>query len=635
MGAKADEVESGEATEGEERKPKVARIPRAPTAQEWDDHMSHHAEYRDWCPWCVQGKGISHQHRQVDKDDEKIGVTVSMDWTYVNSIEDESDETGPPTLVLHDNNTIAIWASARESKEVTEDLVEWVCGNLKDAGYVGTRITLKSDGEEGMKALKTRVALRRQCETGIIQTPVRESKSNGAMESSIRSWKGQYRTLRLYLEHRIKQKIPFGHPLLSWLSIWSAEIINKYRPRNGRTAYELMTGHRVKHLIMGFGEKIFAQFTADKSAKNDHDSRWIDAYFLGVETSSGSYLVANGDGIFKVANIRRHTSDTSFDAGILETVAVTHSSYVSNGAASSNRRPVVVQAPIHMPDPERNVPVPRRIMLRQSDFAAHGFTAGCPGCEWLTHRVGHSRNHTEECRTRMEEAMAQSQEGKARMEKNKDRLDFKVAEMSVAIEEQELANQGATPLAKEGETGDIGKAELQHDSEMQFADESNTLIPDAQDPETAIDLEDATARGSDIRIATPDRAPATRRSSTDEGRVPYPKVRRLSDEVMDTEAEAESPTAMGVDIDALNLCDLEVLDKIIKGVDIMEVFSPARVNQLAVKFGLVAGASLDLTNGYDFDKAEDREKAWKKLVEDKPAVLVGSPRARCSHCFRS
>ena len=46
---------------------------------------------------------------------------------------------------------------------------------------------------------------------------------------------------------------------------------------------------------------------------------------------------------------------------------------------------------------------------------------------------------------------------------------------------------------------------------------------------------------------------------------------------------------------------------------------------MAVKFGLVAGASLDLTNGYDFDKQEDREKAWKKLVEDKPAVLVDSP----------
>ena len=150
-----DEEELQEATvNDEERKPRVARIPRAPTAQEWDDHMSHHAEYRDWCPWCVQGKGIAQQHRQSDKEEEKIGVTVSMDWTYMNSAEDESAETGPPTLVVHDNSTIAIWATARESKEITDDLVDWVCNNLKDAGYVGTRITLKSDGEEGMKALK-------------------------------------------------------------------------------------------------------------------------------------------------------------------------------------------------------------------------------------------------------------------------------------------------------------------------------------------------------------------------------------------------------------------------------------------------------------------------------------------------
>ena len=91
-----------------------------------------------------------------------------------------------------------------ESKEITEDLVDWVRCNLRDAGYTGVRITFKSDGGEGMKALKGRVALKWKFETSIIQSPVRESKSNGAMEASIRSWKGQYRTLRLYLGHRIK-----------------------------------------------------------------------------------------------------------------------------------------------------------------------------------------------------------------------------------------------------------------------------------------------------------------------------------------------------------------------------------------------------------------------------------------------
>ena len=79
------------------------------------------------------------------------------------------DESGPPTLVVHNKNTLAIWASLRESKEITEDVVDWVCCNLRDAGYTGVRITLKSNGEEGMRTLKGRVALKRKFETSIIQ----------------------------------------------------------------------------------------------------------------------------------------------------------------------------------------------------------------------------------------------------------------------------------------------------------------------------------------------------------------------------------------------------------------------------------------------------------------------------------
>ena len=91
-----------------------------------------------------------------------------------------------------------------------------------------------------------------------------------------------------------------------------------------------------------------------------------------METASGSYLVANENEIFKIANIRRNTSDSSFDVEILKRVAVTHSDFVSNGAATSSRAPVVVSAPVHMPDSERNVPVPRRLMLRQTDYAKFG-----------------------------------------------------------------------------------------------------------------------------------------------------------------------------------------------------------------------------------------------------------------------
>ena len=170
--------------------------------------------------------------------------------------------------------------------------------------------------------------------------------------------------------------MPFGHPLLGWLSVLSAVVISKYRPRNGRTAYERMTGHRVKHVVVPFGENIMAQFTAHKTAKNDFDTQWIAVYILGVETSSGSYLVANQDGIFKIANTRRGPNESAFDKGNIDEAKLGHFVYVSNGASTSLRAPPVVRALICMPNVNRNVPVPRIIMLRQADFNGHGLTAG-------------------------------------------------------------------------------------------------------------------------------------------------------------------------------------------------------------------------------------------------------------------
>ena len=53
---------------------------------------------------------------------------------------------------------------------------------------------------------------------------------------------------------------------------------------------------------------------------------------------------------------------------------------------------------------------------------------------------------------------------------------------------------------------------------------------------------------------------------------------------------------MGDAIDTLSPGYLSVLDTIVQGVDIIEIYSPKRVADLAVKFGFIAGASLDLTN---------------------------------------
>ena len=47
--------------------------------------------------------------------------------------------------------------------------------------------------------------------------------------------------------------------------------------------------------------------------------------------------------------------------------------------------------------------------------------------------------------------------------------------------------------------------------------------------------------------------------------------------------------------------------------------------KLCKKHELTPGCSLDFTNGYDFDKAADRERAWEIIKRDKPHTVVGSP----------
>ena len=41
--------------------------------------------------------------------------------------------------------------------------------------------------------------------------------------------------------------------------------------------------------------------------------------------------------------------------------------------------------------------------------------------------------------------------------------------------------------------------------------------------------------------------------------------------------------------------------------------------------GLIGGLSMDLTIGYDFNKFEGRQRAWRHVQDDKPLVLIGSP----------
>ena len=83
-------------------------------------------------------------------------------------------------------------------------------------------------------------------------------------------------------------------------------------------------------------------------------------------------------GFFEIFNIRRGPNESAFDKNTIDEVELSHSDYVSDGVSTFLGAPPVVHALIRMPYVNRNVPVPRRMMLRQADFNEHGLTVGCP-----------------------------------------------------------------------------------------------------------------------------------------------------------------------------------------------------------------------------------------------------------------
>lgn len=84
----------------------------------------------------------------------------------------------------------------------------------------------------------------------------------------------------------------------------------------------------------------------------------------------------------------------------------------------------------------------------------------------------------------------------------------------------------------------------------------------------------------------------------------------------------KSAHAMGL----LNIppSDSRIVEPRLSMVDIVEVFSPARVISACKTFGLKLGPELDLTIGFDLSLEIDRKRAWETFEREEPLFDVGS-----------
>ena len=96
-----------------------------------------------------------------------------------------------------------------------------------ELGYSGVKVAIKCDAAPDLKALRRMIGAQRSAPTVPIDVPVRGSKGNGAVEHAVRTWAGQFRTLKSQLEEGIGCTFDKKHAMLQWCASWAASVLNR------------------------------------------------------------------------------------------------------------------------------------------------------------------------------------------------------------------------------------------------------------------------------------------------------------------------------------------------------------------------------------------------------------------------
>ena len=123
------------------------------------------------------------QHRlltRLDQQEEIALPTMSLDYRFLG--DSETRAADDPILVVYENRTrtICVWQVYQKGT------IDWAAQEVADITgsicYDHIRISLKSDKESSIIGLKKLISQKRSAPTTLIESPTRESSSNGAME---------------------------------------------------------------------------------------------------------------------------------------------------------------------------------------------------------------------------------------------------------------------------------------------------------------------------------------------------------------------------------------------------------------------------------------------------------------------
>ena len=337
-----------------------------------------------------------------------------MDYGFIKedqtTIEDDHGKTTAARvcmtiLVMAETLCNSVWAYAIEGKGGVS--ADWLAPKIvEDLGTVGLtqeRIIAKSDQEASIVQLQHEIAkLRKGVGTGIENSRVGDSDSNGMIERGIREVKGMTRTLRCHLEEKLNKDIKLTDPIVPWMVRHAAYIITRCRiGPDGKTAMQKLKGRRVVTPMLPFAESVLFKLPKVPSMPGDFQSRFEQGIWLGCLVRSGEHIVGTGKGVYTVSQVTRRPEDKKWSSELVDNLkGVPQEPVPGSGSSKMHayakpKDDAAVQAPKFEPRKVDEIPEVRAFYIHKRDLDAHGGTPGCPGCRaLLTVGSRHRAKHT-------------------------------------------------------------------------------------------------------------------------------------------------------------------------------------------------------------------------------------------------
>ena len=279
------------------------------------------------------GRGQHDHHQAIRRDDpleESAIPSLSLDYCFLGDGQVRAARN--PILVVFDNKTTMLGARQTYVTGPVDWIVKEVAAFISMIGYGQVRVTLKSDGEASIVALKMAIASKRDGPTTLIQTPARESKCNGTMEARVKNWQSQFRTVMFDLRKCTGRKVPLLCKTTSWLTQLAATVPNKYKlDRSGRTLYQRITNVHQRRPIAKFEEKILFMLNGKRDQGLKGDSIMHEGIFLGLRNHGVEALIAIGEDVVSARTIRRKPVEERWSANEELRVRISAGSTLNDG----------------------------------------------------------------------------------------------------------------------------------------------------------------------------------------------------------------------------------------------------------------------------------------------------------------